>query len=141
MASPTVFNLVRNRLATYVAPLPVLKWDDVDETIQRGTSPYMVVEDTAGAESLIGIGDSSALCNRETSSVVVYSFVRAPRASDTARDQSKIVSDLFRHYHEPNIRVVGVTPPDVEAMNDGLWTVGVVTITVEYDFQASLIYG
>ncbi len=143
MASTVPYDTIRNFLATeFNGVYPVLDFDKVDDEIAGGTGPFITLEEVTGEESLVGFGDETNLCSRESGIIIVHSFVPADEssglpASHAARSMSDTVRASLRHKIFGSVHIEQVQPPDLGVLNAGLWSAGASAINYSYDFHDS----
>ena len=133
MASTHCYDDIKAFLQTQFAPIPVLDWDDIEPALEQRSDPFLVLEDVSGGEDIISFGDPSAICVRETGFLFVHCFVPAPESSRAARALGEQVQQAMRLVRMAGLRIVDADPPDLSAMNDGLWTAA--QVAIDYDFD------
>ena len=134
MSSTTVYTEIKGYLQTlYTGVYPVVDFDEIDPILSQGTDPFLALEEVTSDESMIAMGDLSAVCLREVGAIVVHCFTPAPQSSAAARSIADSVRESIRFRSINAVQVYEVTPPDSGIMNDGLWTAGAVAVSYEYD--------
>lgn len=136
MASTAVYSSIKAFLQGQFAPIPVLDFDQIETAMQQQQNPFLVLQEVYALEDLIGIGDPTSLCIREESAVVVHAFVPAPESSAAVRTLAEQVQTAMRARQFPQVRVTRVSPPDLEGLNDGLWSTAGVSVDLQHDFHA-----
>ncbi len=132
MASVDVYTAVKSHLATtFGGVYSVLDFDEIDDALEQGTDPFLVIEEAGGGEALFCFGDPAALGHMEDGALEVHCFTPAPESSSAARAIADSVRDALRLQNLNGVRVTGVDPPEPETQNDGLWTAFSVSVTFD----------
>jgi hypothetical protein len=116
----------------------VLDFDQIEPQLEQGTTSFLVVEELFASEAPMSIGDRTATCLREEASVLVHIFVPAPEASSAARTLADTVRQRIAYQTINGVRILSASPPDLEILNDGLWTAAVIDAEAEYRRHVSL---
>ena len=154
MASTHVYTETKNLLqGQFSAGYSLLDFDEIDSVVMKaGDTPFMAIEEVTDDEALSAFGNPQGLCQRQQGVIVVHAFVPAPTtaafavppggpprpSSFIAREVIEQVQAFMRYQQYANIRIVSVTPPDVELLNNGLWTAAAVAISYVYDFKVAM---
>lgn len=134
MSSPHVYDQLKGYLALeFNGVYQVLDFDQIEPTLSQGTTSFLALEELLGEDALVSFGDSNNLMSQESGSILVHCFAPAPESSNTVRTIIQSVIQIIRHLEIAGIRIVGITPPDLETLNDGLWSVGATTMLYEYE--------
>lgn len=133
MSSPHVYDTIKAAIVAGVA-YPVIDFDQIEETLQQGSDIFIALEEIVGEDVMLSFGNPDSVCTRENGSIIVHCFTPAPESSQASRVVAQEIKELFFHSQTiDGVRVVSVTPPDVELSNDGLWGAGSVAIIFAYD--------
>lgn len=137
MASVEVYDTIKGYLQAQFSPTPVHDFDEIDVAQQQSQVPFLILEETGEDEQLIGFGDPASLCNRQSGILIVRYMAPSPQSSGVARAGAQSVQEALRHQHLSGVRVISVSPPDFQTMNDGLWTVAATVVEYQYDLHAA----
>ena len=138
MASPSLYTAVKGWLQTTFAPMQVLDFDQIEPQLEQGTASFLVVEELFASESSMSIGDRAAACLREEASILVHVFVPAPESSSAARTLADNVRQRNAYRTINGVRITSASPPDLEVLNDGLWSVAVIDAEAQFDRHVAL---
>lgn len=141
MASTHVYSEFKGYITTAVAgAYPILDYDQIEPQLEQGSDPFIVLEEITGDEEMVAFGDPAAVCVVEAGAMLIHCFNRAPEASNASRQMAETIKNLFHISQNLNgVRVVSVTPPEVELMDDGMWGAGSVAVNYEYDQHRSTV--
>jgi|GEM_PF-5697256 len=138
MASSRTYSALKDYLqAQFSGVYPVLDADDIEPELLQGSNAFLAIEELSGDEQLAGFGDPTSLCMRETGTLLVHAFTPSPESSEQARAIVDSVRDVMRLRTIDGIRITGVTPPDSELLNEGLWGAAATAILFDYDSHHS----
>lgn len=115
----------------------VLDFDQIDPTLEQSSDTFLALESILGDEEVVAIGTPANVASRERGSIACHCFVPAPESSGVARSVADNIRDLLRMQRINGVRIMNVTTPDVEMMNNGLWTAAAVLISYERDFYSA----
>ena len=135
MASVEAYDGLKAHLVTANTPLQVIDYDNIDRALEQGNTDFLCLQEIETLETQIAMGEQAVLCLREVSGFVVHAFVPSPESSAKARQLGEQVYTDLRFRNINRMRVVDVSPPELEIMNDGLWTASGVTVILELDRQ------
>lgn len=139
MASVQTYSEIKSGLqGQFGGAYPVLDFDDIEPALEQGTAPFIAIEEVVQNEEGNGFGDPSQICQREEGVIVIHFFVPAPESSGTARGLAESVQDFMRYRTFTQVTVFSVSPPDVEMMNNGLWTAAAIALTYHRDFHVAI---
>ena len=142
MASQTAYDAVRDHLCgVYARTYPVLDFDHIEPQLEQSTEVFMALEDVSSTEEMSGFGDQSQLCIRESGVIVIYVFAPSPESSRVLRELLDDVRNNVRYRALGNVRLSEASPPDIDALNNGLWSIGSVALSYDYDFHQSRSLG
>ena len=134
MSSTIVYNAIKADLQQlYDGIYPVIDFDAIEPALQQSTDSFLTLEELTSSEDMIGIGDLSVICLREQGAVVIHCFTPAPQSSSAARQIADTVRASLQYRNIGGIRITNTSPPDVQMMNNGLWTSGAISVSYEYD--------
>ena len=133
MASSRVYNAIFQHLTAAVAPDRVMDYDDIDDTVTQGQDQFIILEEDFSDRQTVAFGGGH-LCQRETAVFTVQCMVPSPQSSPTARAYGDTVRDLIVALKSPDLRLLNISPPTVEKMNDGLWTAAFLDVEIEADY-------
>lgn len=137
MASAIVYDAIKTHLATtFGGTYEIKDFDSIDQALEQGSAPFLVLEEAAGDEAAISFGDPSAICFREEGVVSVLAFTPTPEASGAGRTIADTVRDALRlQTLDNNVKIRSVAPPVMESLNDGIWSVISCAVTYRFDVQ------
>ena len=139
MSSVAVYDTVKNYLIAMFPALQVIDFDTLDNALEQSLNQFLCLQEGYTVEEMVGIGDPNNVCIREISGLVIHCFTPAPESSGQARILGEQVQDFVRFQNfTPNMRVLDTSPPEVELMNDGLWTSASVPLTVANDRHVAI---
>lgn len=134
MSSTTVYNEIKGYLqSVFNGVYPIIDFDEIEPNLGQGEAPFIALEEVTSDEQQIGIGDLTAVCLRESGAIIVHCFTPSPQSSASARSIAETIQQSLRFRTINQVRMYEVTPPDLEMMNNGLWTAGAVAASYEYD--------
>jgi hypothetical protein len=134
MSSVHVYNELKNFLTTEFPGDNVIDVDTINVTLQQSKNRFICIEEVSSNNVIVGFGDpTGGLCIREISGLVVHAFVPAPESSATARSFAEAIHDKLVLRTLNGVNVYDVDPPEMEVLNDGLWSTSTVTLLVTYD--------
>ena len=134
MASTHCYDEIKAYLQGVMAPMAVLDWDQIEPTLEQSENQFLAIEDAYADEEMAAFGNPQALCMREAGEIVLHCFVPAPESSGVARALAGQVQGLIRLQRISGLRIISSAPPEIDRMNDGLWTTAAVPVTYEYDY-------
>src|SRR3954451_24087090 len=103
MASSASYEAVRSLLASAFAGVPVLRWEDIDESVEQSDLPWLAIEDSIASETAESIGSPQAHCLREEGELLVHVFTPSVKNLEAARsigDQIR-TAVRYRYVHTP----------------------------------------
>jgi hypothetical protein len=133
MASTRIYSAVKGHLQTTLAPMSILDWDQIEAALQQSQTPFVALEELFGDETITSFGDPTGICLREDSLIDAHVFVPSPESSSTARTVAEQVQQALRMRRLNEVRVLDVSPPDMGELNDGLWSVAIVSGNYQLD--------
>lgn len=138
MASPHVYAETKSVLqGQFSPPYQIVDFDEIDGALEQGTDPFMALEEITENEALAAFGDPSSLCQRQEGVMAVHFFTPAPESSAAARSLAELVQNFMRHRTYSGVRITAASPPEVELMNNGLWSAGAIALSYRYDFHVA----
>lgn len=139
MASVIVYDTLKNFLVGAFPALQVIDFDTLDNALEQSQNQFICLQEGYATEEEMGFGDPTNICIQEFSGFVVHGFTPAPQSSGAARALGdQIQNSLRMQQFTPNMKVLDTSPPEVELMNDGLWTSASVPLTVTNDRHVAL---
>jgi hypothetical protein len=139
MASTITYNAVKAHLVAGFPTLQVIDFDTLDSALEQNRANFLCLQEGYSVEDIEAFGDPTNICIRETSGFIIHVFVPSPQSSAQARTLGDQVQAAFRLTNlTPLIRVLDTNPPELEMMNDGLWTSASVPVTVDNKFHAPI---
>lgn len=134
MSSATVYSEIKDFLvAAFSGTYQILDFDEIDTALEQGDAPFLVLEETAGDETLISFGDRSSLGHREQGVIGILIFAENPAGSNTARNIAESVRDALRLQTIGGVVIQSVAPPEHERLGRGLWAVASSAISYRWD--------
>ena len=134
MASAHCYDEIKAYLQGAMTPMAVLDWDQIESTLEQSNNQFLALEESYADEELIAFGNPQALCMREIGALIIHCFVPAPESSGVARALAGQVQNQIRLQRISGLRIISSDPPEVDRMNDGLWTTAAVPVAYEYDY-------
>lgn len=136
MASPVVYDALKAFLLGRYAH--VIDYDTIDAALEQGTDPFLCLEELFGLEEPISFGDPSSVCTEEQANILVHCLVPAPESSAIARNLAQSVVEVLRGRDlGGGISITEVSPPELEEMNNGLWTASSIEVTMRRFFHVT----
>lgn len=134
MATPLAYDSLKTHLTTAFPAVRVIDFDEIEAALEQSKDEFLCLEEITSLEVVVGIGDPTAICIRELSDFVVHAFTPAPESSKRARIFGEQILQSLRFVRFGNHgRVVEISPPDFEMMNDGLWTAVGIAVNISID--------
>jgi hypothetical protein len=133
MSSVFVYNEIKNFLQEQFPEDQVIDIDTIDTALRQGTGRFICLEEAISSNFISGFGDPGNICVRESSSFMVHAFVPAAESSALARQYAEDIQNSLVFRNLNGIEIDDVDPPDMEILNDGLWSTATVTLFVTYD--------
>lgn len=137
MASTHVYDALKGELQIEFTPMRVIDVDLIDNILAQGEDAFLVIEEITESEDTIGFGDPTNLCQRGEGVMVVHAFVPSPESSAAVRTLGESVQTHMRHRTMSGVRITNAGPPDIELLNEGLWSVAAVALTYQHDFHVA----
>lgn len=139
MARELTYETIKAHLVTTFTPMPVIDFDTIDTAMEQQSAPFICLEDVTSDEEVVGFGDPDNICVREESAFLIHAFVPAPESARLARNLGDRITAALRLQYLQRVRVVSVSPPEMELQNDGLWTASAVTLMTSADFHEPFV--
>lgn len=128
MTTSAVLEDVLSLVTSAVSPVPVMRWEDIDEGV---SPPWIAVEDSYATEEVAAIGRG---CIQERGEIFVHVFT----AAGTALTAARVLGETIRHalrFQNRRLASAGIIynieaahPPQPGDYNDGMWSSVIVLI-------------
>jgi hypothetical protein len=133
MASVQVYDEIKNHLVASFPALQVIDFDTLDDMLEQGTANFLMLSEEYCFEDEVGFGDPTNICVREVSGFTVFGFVPAPEVSSAVRQLGEDIQNSLRLQTLNGVSISDVSPPEMELLNDGIWSSAAVSITASMD--------
>lgn len=135
MASTAVYVALKQFLQSqFLGVYPVLDEDEIDTQLDgAGDAVFIGLEEATSVEDYRALGNINTQCMREEGVMLLHVFVPAPETSNRARELVDQVRGALRGQTVDGVRVINVSPPEQEMLNEGLWGSAVTAISYQYD--------
>jgi hypothetical protein len=136
MCSPAVYNAYKNFLIAFQdkngKSYPVLDYDSIEPAIQQGNEPFLVLNELYSDAENTSIGTPLSKCMLEIGEIEIQCFVPSPESHAEARELCQEVRTAIRNLRDGDVVAEEPSPPSVDVMNEGLWSVAVTSSPYEY---------
>lgn len=108
------------------AAVPVLDYEEVDQSMPGSYSSFLAIEEGGGDERLETIGAPSAGVVRETATIVIHIFTETATSYRAHRVIADQIRDALRYQDQPvaapdNLRILAIGPIFPRNFTEGLW--------------------
>ena len=127
MSSGTVYDAFKARLISALGgSYPIRDWEEIEVALQRGTAPWIAVDDSPAEPLLTSIGTPSQNWIEYNGVIDVHMFVPSTGGLSAARTMADAVSNALQFYHfsmsaGQSLRTYGVGSAGPGVIHDGLW--------------------
>jgi hypothetical protein len=136
MCSPIVYTAYKNFLAAFADKAgytyPVLDYDSIETALEQGNAPFLVINELYSDAENTSIGTPLSKCMLEVGEMEIMCFVPSPESQKEARELCQEVRNYVRGLRDGEVVADEPSPPTVDVMNDGLWTIATTSSPYEY---------